>query len=186
MSQRNHILAAISVNVVIAASSYAMFGWNGIGAHVAARWTARFSVLIFIVALAQPGLVRWMASLPPYATLLHTFVAAHCVHFATVLSVLFLDKDNHFVKNPRPAAAIIGIGFSVVIISGITAARRSMLAKIVNEVTTLFVFVLFFLAFARHHFVPLRAIAVLLVVALILRVAAVVKGSKKAAVASAA
>lgn len=186
MSQRTLVLSAIAAEVVIAAASYAMFGWNGIGAHVAARWTARFSVLIFIVAFAQVGLARWIASLPSYATLLHTFVAAHCVHFATVATVLFLDKDNHFVKNPGPAAAIISIGFSVVIISGMTASRRSMLTKVVNEVTTFFVFVLFFLAFARHHFVPLRAIAVLLVVALILRIAGALQSAKRAVAASAA
>jgi hypothetical protein len=187
LSQRALVVSAIAANVIAAAASYAMFGWTGIGAHVAARWTARFSVLMFIAALAQPGLTRWMATLPSYATLLHTFVAAHCVHFAAVATVLFLDKDNHFVKNPGPAAAIIGIGFSVVIISGLTAARRSTLAKVVNEIATLFVFGIFFLAFARHHFMPLRAISVLLVIALILRIIGVLQGrAVKSAAATAA
>jgi len=183
MSQRSLIVSAIVVNVVVAAVSFLLFGWNGIGAHVAARWTARFSVLIFIVAFAQPGLARFIASVPSYATLFHTFVAAHCVHFAAVLIVLFLDSGNHFRKSPGAATATIVVGFSLVIASGITAGlRASPMYRAIHAFTAYFLFAIFMLAFGRHHFVPLRALAVLLVVALVLRITGVLQGARSTAV----
>jgi len=182
VSQRALVSSAVAANLLIAAGSFAMFGWNGIGAHVAARWTARFSVLIFVVAFGQPGFSRWIASLPSYAALVHTFVAAHCVHFAAVITVLFLDKQNHFVRNPRPASAIIVIGFSLVIVAGVTAGlRASPVYRAIHAFTIYAVFVIFMMAFASHRFLPLRMIALLLAISLVARiVAAIFKGNKVA------
>ena len=187
MSQRSLVLFVIAANLLIVIASFLMFGWNGMGAHIAARWSARFSVLIFIVAFAQLGLSRWIASLPAYATLVHTFVAAHCVHFAAVVTVLFLDKENHFARNPRPASAIIGIGFTLVVVAAVTAGLRTSIAyRVLHGITIYALFAIFMLAFVRHHLLPLRAIAVLLGLALIVRISGAVQGTRSSSAPNAA
>ena len=174
MSQRKLVISAIVANILVAAIAYALYGWTRIGAHVAARSTARFAALVFIVAFAQPGLARWNASLPSYITLVYTWVAAHCVHFLTVAITFALDRSPH----PH-VAEIVVVGFTIVVLSGVTVTHRlSRAMRAIHAVAIYAAFAVFMLAFATNRFVPLRAMAVLLVLALGLRVAGMM-GAKR-------
>ena len=175
------------INASVAAVSYALYGWNWIGAHVAARWTARFSVLVFIVAFAQPGLQRWIASLPSYVRLMHTFLAAHCVHFATVALVFALDAGFDLRRKPAVGAAVVLIGGGTVLISGLTASRRkSGVFRFIHPIASYGVFILFMLVFVNHRILVLRGIAVLLVVALLLRIKSIVITKREVATSASA
>ena len=167
MSQRKLVISAIVANTLVAAIAYALYGWTRIGAHVAARSTARFAALVFVIAFAQPGLARWIASLPSYATLVYAWVAAHCVHFVAVAITFALDRSPH----PH-LAEIVVVGFTIVVISGVTVGHSvSRAMRVIHAVAIYATFLVFMLAFATNRFVPLRALAVLLVLSLALRVA---------------
>lgn len=80
------ILAGALGNALLAATTYLYYGWNAIGTAVAARSTARFSALLFAMAL----MVRWdgIAALRGrYREAFWGFVVAHYVHFATVIAL---------------------------------------------------------------------------------------------------
>jgi len=97
MNRRIPILIAVAGKLTVWAASWAVYGWNVVGAHVAARNTARFSALWFLVGFALPGVSRWIRALPSGATLIRAFVAAHLVHFATVAAL--------FAPHSRPRLA---------------------------------------------------------------------------------
>jgi hypothetical protein len=84
------------------AATYVVRGWNAAAAHAAARNTARLSALWFAVAFAAPSLVRYFRSLPAPATLVHSFFAAHVVHFAAV-TILLADFSFPTCRNTRAA-----------------------------------------------------------------------------------
>lgn len=181
MSQRRLVSSAIVATCAVATICYLMYGWNEIGAHVAARWTARFSALLFLVAFAQPGLSRWIAWFPSYAASVYTFVAALCVHFVTVVIVLSLDTTHHLRRNPKVGMAVIVIGSLNVLLAAITAGHRATRgARFVHALFLYPLFAIFMLAFASHHELWLRAVAGLLVAALLLRIAGGVMGARKA------
>ncbi len=170
MSSRGPIGIAVAANCLVAGATYAVQGWNAAGAHAAARNTARFSLAWFVVAFAAPALTRFIRNLPAEAVLIRSFVGAHVVHFATVLSLLVGFESAHLAEHPGRAAAVIGIGFSVVVLAGVTASpRASRLYTAVHEIALYVVFLIFFAGYAVHPIKPLRAIGAVLGVALILR-----------------
>jgi hypothetical protein len=79
---RSIAIAAVT-NSLLAIATYAYYGWNAVGAAVAARNTARFSSLFFAVALASHFHSRFGHD---YVPLIKAFVAAHIIHFATVVA----------------------------------------------------------------------------------------------------
>jgi hypothetical protein len=171
MSHRTLVISAIVGNCAVAAICYVVYGWNEIGSHVAARSTARFAVVLFIVAFAQPGLARWIAVFPSYAAMVHTFVAAQCVHFVTVAIVLALDTTHHFSRDPGTALAVIVVGSILVIMTGVTAGHRGTRGMRFLHALFLYpVFAIFMAAFAHHHKLELRAIALLLAISLVVRI----------------
>ena len=80
---RGSVLIATTANLVIALATYIYYGWNAIGGAVAARNTARFSALFFAVALAAHFHSRYGRD---YLALIKGFIAAHIVHFGTVIA----------------------------------------------------------------------------------------------------
>lgn len=84
------ILVATAANIVVAIATYAYYGWNAVGGAVAARNTARLSSVFFAVALAAHFHSRFGRD---YVALIKAFVAAHVVHYATVIAYhAILDK----------------------------------------------------------------------------------------------
>jgi hypothetical protein len=73
---------AAAVNLVIALASYAILGLTTMGGGAAARNTARFSSVLFAIALAVHFHPRFGNR---YRTLFLCFVAAHGVHYGTVI-----------------------------------------------------------------------------------------------------
>jgi hypothetical protein len=161
---------AAASNMLVALATLALRGWNAAGAHAAARNTARFSSLWFLVAFAAPGLSRLIRGLPAEARLVHAFVAAHLVHFAVVAALIASFESAHLVQKPIASAAILVFGFSLVVGAGLTAApRRSRLYNGLHRFTLYALFLIFFLAFAQNAVRPLRLMAVPLALALLVR-----------------
>lgn len=173
MGSRLLLGTAAASNTAVALATLAARGWNAPGAHAAARNTARFSCLWFLVAFAAPGMARLARGLPAGARLVQAFVSAHLVHFATVAALIAAFERAHLAEKPGQSAAILLIGFSVVVGAGLTAIPRpSRLYSAVHQVTLYLIFLIFFLAFARNAVKPLRLLAVLLACALLLRLIA--------------
>jgi hypothetical protein len=162
---------AVAGNCAVTAITFAVYGWNVHGAHNAARNTARFSVLWFLMAFAAPGLARFIRVLPAQATLTQSFVAAHIVHFATVAILLAIFESAHLSSDPLRAAIVVLIGFSAVVGLGLTATpRTSRFYTAVHKVILYAIFLIFFLVFVHHPVKPLRLLAVALGLALLLRI----------------
>jgi hypothetical protein len=169
VNRRRLLLIAVLGNALVATAAFAVYGWNADGAHSAARSTARFSALWFMVGFAAPGLARWVRDLPAPAHLIQSFVAAHMVHFATVIVVLAFTPA-HVSGNPIQAAAVVLVGFSVVLGAGLTAIPRpSRLYTAVHRATVYVIFLIFFLDSFVNPIKPLRVYGVFLVLALVLR-----------------
>jgi len=176
VSSRTVVLGAVASNLAVVAGTYLVRGWNAAAAHAAARNTARLSALWFTVAFAAPGLVRFFRNLPAPATLVHSFFAAHAVHFAAVAVLLTRFEFSHVSQHPGRAAAVVLGGCLVVLVAALTAAPGpSRTYAYVHRATLYAVFLIFFLAFAAKSSKPLRAIAVLLALSLVLRLASALK-----------
>lgn len=161
---------AAASNLSVAVATIALHGWNAAGAYAAARNTARFSSVWFMVAFAAPGLSRLVRGLPAAARLVQAFVAAHLVHFAVVAALIASFERAHLVQKPLASAAILVFGFSLVVGAGLTATARGSRYYIVLHTLTLYVlFLIFFLAFAPNAVKPLRLMAIPLALALLLR-----------------
>ena len=124
MSGRSALMIAVAGNGIVAGLSWAWYGWNMGGVHVAARNTARFSALWFMAGFAAPGLVRWIRGWPAEAALLQAFVAAHMVHYASVIAVLAFDPA-HLLHHPITAGVAIVGGFLLGLGVGLRAKPRA-------------------------------------------------------------
>jgi hypothetical protein len=165
-------LGAAASNLAVVAVTYMVRGWNAAGAHAAARNTARLSALCFAVAFAAPGLVRLLRSLPTPETLVHSFFAAHAVHLGAVTILLTRFEFSHVSQQPGRTAAVVLGGFLLVLVAALTATPGpSWTYSYVHRGTLYAVFLIFFLAFVAHPTKPLRAVAVLLALSLVLRLA---------------
>lgn len=96
---------------------YAEFGWNAEGAGAAARYTARLSFPIFVLAWSASALARlwpggWRSVLLRRRRAIGlSFAAAHGVHLAALLIVVFL-----FGPDPKPTT-IYGGGAGYVFVA---------------------------------------------------------------------
>jgi len=164
------VLGATATNLAVMAATFVVRGWNVAGAHAAARNTARLSALWFVVAFAAPGLILFFRSLPAPATLVHSFFAAHAVHFVTVAVLLTRFEFSHVSQHPGRTAAVVLGGFLVVLVAAVTATPRpSRTYSYLHRAALYVVFLIFFGAFVAHPTKPLRTLAVLLVLSLFLR-----------------
>jgi hypothetical protein len=115
---------------------------------------------------------RFFRGLPAPATLVHSFFAAHAIHFGAVAVLLTGFEFSHLSQHPCRAAAVVLGGFLLVVVTALTAAPgRSRTYSYLHRVTLYAVFLIFFLAFVANRARPLRAIAVLLILSLVLRLA---------------
>ena len=141
--------------------------------HTAARNTARFSMLWFMVGFAAPGLARWLRRLPSEARLIQAFTGAHAVHFAVVALLHATFEFAHVAKHAGPVALSMVGGFAIVMAAGFTTApRASRLYTVIHQIALYVVFVIFFLAFSFNPVKPLRVFGVFLGLALLLRLTA--------------
>lgn len=84
------VIIATVANLLVAIATYAYYGWNVVGGAVAARNTARFSSVCFAIALAAHFHRRYGRE---YVSLIKAFIAAHSVHFASVIAYhAMIDK----------------------------------------------------------------------------------------------
>ena len=170
MSTRRPIGLALTGNCLVAVATYAWLGWNAPAAHAAARNTARFSLLWFAVGFATPGLERFFKRLPQEYRTIQAFAVAHCVHFATVAALVFTFEKSHLRHHAIQAALVIGIGFSITMLAGLTAApRESRIYHAIHGTMLYLLFIIFFFAFVHHPYKPLRTLSALLGIALVLR-----------------
>jgi len=170
VTTRAVILSAAATDLAVLAATYAVRGWNVAGAHAAARNTARLSVMWFAVAFAAPGLAHFVRSLPAPATLVRSFFAAHAIHFGAVAVLITRFELSHVSQHPGHDAAVVLGGFLLVLVTALTATPGPFWTYSYLHRTTLYVvFLIFFGAYAAHPTKPLRAVTVLLVLALFLR-----------------
>lgn len=161
---------ALAANIFVAAATFAVHGWTAAATHAAARNTARFASLCFLLAFAAPGLTRWFPGLRSQGRLIHAYVAAHLVHFAVVGVLLLVFESAHLVQAPGKSSAVVLIGAAVVLTAGITARLRpSRLYNGVHAFAMYAIFAIFLLAFAHNPVKSLRVVAVLLGLALAVR-----------------
>jgi hypothetical protein len=172
VSTRTVVLSAAATNLAVIAVTYAVRGWSAVAAHAAARNTARLSALWFAVAFAAPGLVRFFHSFPAPATVVHSFFAAHIVHFAAVAILLTRFEFSHVSQHPGRAATVVLGGFLVVLVAALTATPRPSWTYLYLHRATLYaMFLIFFLAFVANQAKPLRAVAGLLALSIVFRLA---------------
>ncbi len=173
MSARTPIWIAVAGNFAVAAATFAIRGWNAGSAHAAARYTARFSLLWFVVGFAAPGLARLVRRLPSETRLIQAFVGAHLVHFTVVGVLIAILEPAPFLQNPGRSAAIVLLGLSIVLGAGLTATPRegSRLYSAVRKAILYLVFLIFLFAYAHDAAKPLRLLVALLGLALSLRLA---------------
>lgn len=169
------IYSAAIANIVTALGTFAILGWNSGAAHAAARNSARFAAIWFLLAFAAPALVRFTQRLPAPRILLWAWFTAHLVHFASVAVLLATFERGHLMQHPGQAALVILIGSGFVFGAALTGSSHSHAAALVHNVSLYAVFTLFTLAFAHNRVVALRLLAVALGLALILRLAAIFK-----------
>jgi hypothetical protein len=166
--------AAIANCTVVLVTLHA-WGWNSPGCHAAARNSARFSAMCFVIAFAAPGLMRFVRGLPSGATLLWAWFAAHVVHFSSV-AVLFATFDRTQIAQHRgQTALVVLIGSSVVFGAASTIASHSRLRTVIHNALLYAVFAIFTLAFAHNPVASLRVLAAALILALALRLTACFK-----------
>jgi hypothetical protein len=162
------VLSALFGNLAVAAITLAILGWNSAGAHAAARNTARFSALFCAAALASPAVFR-IFHRDRESQLILAFVAAHVVHFLTVAALLVTFERAHIAERAAQSVAVIAVGFSLTLGLGLAATAVRPAAKAIRSITLYAASLIFFLAFFHHNVRPLRAIAVIIAVALVLR-----------------
>jgi hypothetical protein len=169
MSGRSALMIAVVGNGIVLCLSWVVYGWNLAGVHVAARNTARFSALWFLAGFAAPGLVRWIRGWPAETDVLEAFVAAHMVHYGSVLAVLAFDPA-HLLHHPIAAGVAIAGGFLLVLGLGLTARPRvSELYGYLHRFLLYAIFLVFFVGLLNDRFRPFRVLAGLLGLGLILR-----------------
>jgi hypothetical protein len=169
MSRRSVLIIAAAGNGIVLCLSWVSYGWNEAGVHGAARNTARFSALWFLAGFAAPGLVRWIREWPAETDLLQAFVAAHLVHYGSVVAVLAFDPA-HLLRHPIAAGVAIAGGFLLVLGLGLTGPPRASEAYgYLHRFLLYAVFLVFLVGLLNDRFRPFRVLAALLGLGLILR-----------------
>jgi hypothetical protein len=123
------IVLSLFGNLAVAATTLAVMGWSSPGLHADARNTARFSAAWCAVALAGPFLRTF--STWPESRLIQAFVAAHLVHFFSVVALLLTFERTHIAERPGQSAAVIAIGSLLIVGLGLTAASARSWYKVI-------------------------------------------------------
>jgi hypothetical protein len=141
--------ATAAVALAVIALSFAATGELVAGAVVATRQTARLSALVFAAALvARAGRPRLLGDRRVELTL--AFVAAHLVHFASVIARAFVEPGNG-LRHPSPMAlAVVTGGLALILLIALTARAASAVGARVNAVAFYVAFGLLAAALGKH------------------------------------
>lgn len=133
--------------------------------------TARFSGLLFALALVAKT-PRLNVAASRRAELMLAFVAAHGVHFASVLARAFFDHESGF-HSLKPATFItFATGFGIIFVLAFTIRAASRAGRMAHSILTYVVWVLFAVAFGSGWRHPASAAMFgVTVLALVLRIA---------------
>lgn len=180
MSTRFLVWMVAGANALVAATTYALLGWNSAGAHAATRNTARFAGVCFLLAFAAPALERFVKRLPSEANLVLAFVAAQGVHFAMVIVLLSIFEREHVAQNSLRTALVFIGGFGLVLAAALTAqSRQARWYTALRTVALYAIFLIFTLGFGFNQVKPLRALSVLFLAALIARLTSRVRSQTR-------
>lgn len=124
MSLRWLVLAVALLALGVGVAAYLRQDVFAAGLSAAARNTARFSGVIFALALAARSR-RFPALFTRRWELFWAFVAAHIVHYAYVIAVAVLDAGNPLHQMNATNAVIFGVGFSLLAGAALTAGSES-------------------------------------------------------------
>lgn len=114
--------AAAAAGVV--ALSFAASDGALAGAIAATRNSARFSALVFALALvARAGRPPQLATHQVELTL--AFVAAHGIHYATVVARAAIEPENRLRELSVEPLAVVAAGFGLLALLALTARARS-------------------------------------------------------------
>ncbi|HEU4382449.1 MAG TPA: hypothetical protein VFR85_03010 [Anaeromyxobacteraceae bacterium] len=106
-------LLVTALSLLVAASCFAVAGEVLAGAMCATRFSARFSALVFALALAaRAGRPRFLAARRLEWTL--AFTIAHAVHYTTVLVRALVEPDNDLRHPSLDAVLIVTGGFGLI------------------------------------------------------------------------
>jgi hypothetical protein len=186
MSQRHLIWAATIVGVIVTALAYAFSPTLIGGAIAATRDSARFSGLVFALALvaraSRPALLARNK-----AGLTLAFVAAHGVHFGTIIARAAIEPGNPLGHFALQNVLVLGFGFGITGVIAFTARAKSRPGSRTNAVAFYIVWALFAVAFgASFRTSPASAVMLIVVVGGILwRVAAAFVPASRATAAAA-
>ncbi len=124
MNRTTAIWTATAATALVAAASLLMWGWDPEGLASAARNTARFSGIVFALALLSRS-ANWPNLFARRWSLFFAFVAAHGVHYAAVLMLAVFDT-GHELHQLKPAAIVtLSGGFGLLLAAAMTAGTST-------------------------------------------------------------
>ena len=170
MSERSWIWLTTGLALAVAAAAFVASSSTLDGAILATRFSARFSGLVMAVAVlaraSRPAALHAQRS-----SLALAFVAAHGVHYATIIARAFLDP-SHKLRHPGPIdlAGLVG-GFGLILVIAVTARKTATVAVRLNAVAISAGWaILTFVSAARAlHSMPSFAVFAALVTAMLWR-----------------
>jgi hypothetical protein len=168
MKEQTFLPIVAAVSLLVAAATLLFWGWNPAGAHAAARYTARISLVWFALALSAPGLRRYWEAFSPVSLTL-AFLTAQTIHFTAVTVVLVGFDWQRAAGAPLRSALFIGVGAGLITLFGwASLGQPSAAKKVTLPIAGTLIFLIFFAAVVRHSG-PVRLLALPLIVALPLR-----------------
>ena len=166
MSRSHAIWISTAIASIIGLLSYFLAGGGPAGLGSAARNTARFSGVIFAIALAARSPRIPSVSARAWQ-LFWAFIAAHGVHFTAVAAVVAFDVTGPLHQlGPRVLMTLAG-GFGLVLTTALTAGRSDApFGSRLHSFFFYFVAVSFAVAFgSRALHAPLSALPLALLLA---------------------
>ena len=166
MRRLHAIWLATTIAAVIGLASFFLAGQSPAGLGSAARNTARFSGIVFALALAARS-PRFLALFADRWSIFFAFIAAHGVHFSAVAALAIFDTAHPLHRMDPPAIMTLAGGFTLVLLAAITAGKAD--APFRSRIHTFFFYVLavvFAVAFgSRAMHAPASAAALLALLA---------------------
>ena len=124
MTRRGIIFAAVMAASVVLAGSLLMMGTGTSGLGAAARNTARFSGILFAIALLARS-PRFEPLFQNRWNLFWAFIAAHGVHFTAVMGVVLFDVASPLHQLSPMVLGTLASGFGLVLATALTAGKAS-------------------------------------------------------------
>jgi hypothetical protein len=116
------ILLVAAAAVAVVAVCFLATGDVLSGTIAATRFTARFSALVFALALmARAGRPQFLAA--RWQSLTYAFVAAHVVHYGTVATRAFVEPGNRLRQLALEPALVVAGGVSLIVVLAATRGR---------------------------------------------------------------